>query len=127
MPQVQHQDQRGHGREAQLDRHRRRREDPGSQQNRRSRLSAKQLSSRNKEMDSSRKPTSGDEISPQVRRHRQDHLLRERFSAARDLHFGRKLFADDGLEKQRRHHEKHHRLLHQEQVLRFASHVLPGI
>ena len=117
MPEVQHQDQRRHGREAQLDGHRRGREDSSSQQNRGSRLSARQLSSGHQEMDSSRKSTSSDEISPQIRRHRQDHLLRQRFEAARDLHSGGKLSSDDGLEKQCRHHEEHYRFLHQEQIL----------
>jgi hypothetical protein len=39
-------------------------------------------------MDASRKSSAGHEVAAQVRRHRQDHLLRQRLQAEGDLHSG---------------------------------------
>jgi hypothetical protein len=39
-------------------------------------------------MDASRKSSAGHEVAAQVRRHRQDHLLRERLQTEGDLHSG---------------------------------------
>ncbi len=39
-------------------------------------------------MDASRKSSAGHEVATQVRRHRQDHLLRQRLQAEGDLHSG---------------------------------------
>ena len=78
------------------------------------------------EMDAGRQSSSSDEISPQIRRHRQDHLLCKRFQTTRDLHFGGKLSPDLGLAKQCWYHEEHNCVLHQEQDVWSPSHVLSG-
>ena len=68
----------------------------------------------------------GDEIPSEIRRHRQDHLLRQRFETTGNLYFGRKLFANIGLEKQCGHHEEYYCFLHQKQNIRSSSDVLSG-